>query len=115
MDADAALAELKQLSSQVEEAAILDADGSVVASTLSAERAGALAAAAAALLAAAASLRPDGPGVARVEVALPEGSVFAVVEGERRAVATTVPDPTAGLVVYDLRTCLRRLDEEEGA
>ena len=38
--------------------------------------------------------------------------MFVVSEGGRVAVATTVPEPTAGLVVYDLRTALRRLDEE---
>jgi hypothetical protein len=28
-------------------------------------------------------------------------------------VARTVPEPTAGLVVYDLRTALHRLDEDQ--
>ena len=62
------------------------------------------------LLAAAADVRPSGE-VSRVEVALEEGSVFVVLEGGRTAVATTVPEPTAGLVLYDLRTALRRLEE----
>jgi hypothetical protein len=44
-------------------------------------------------------------------VSLEAGSVFVVREGGRTAVATTVPEPTAGLVVYDLRTALRRLAE----
>ena len=49
--------------------------------------------------------------VSRVEVRRAEGSVFVVSEGGRSAVATTIPEPTAGLVVYDLRTALHRLDE----
>jgi len=50
--------------------------------------------------------------VSRVEVVTETGGVFVVVEGGRTAVATTVPEPTAGLVIYDLRTALRRLAEE---
>jgi hypothetical protein len=34
-------------------------------------------------------------------------------DGERRIAATTAPDPTVGLVFYDLKSCLRSLDEEE--
>jgi hypothetical protein len=108
MDVDAALGELTELSSQVEAAVVLD-DGGVVGTT--GAGAEALAEAAEALLAAAREVRPDGPQVARVEVELPEAGVFLVREGARRIVARTVPRPTAGLVVYDLRTCLRRLEE----
>jgi hypothetical protein len=32
-----------------------------------------------------------------------------VRDGERSITATTVPEPTAGLVAFDLRTVLRRL------
>jgi hypothetical protein len=106
MDVADALAELTELSSQVEAAAILD--GGRVAGTVG-PGAEALASAAGPLLAAARAVRPDGPAVTRVEVALPEGGVVCVVEGARSAVARTVPGATAGLVVYDLRTCLRRL------
>jgi predicted regulator of Ras-like GTPase activity (Roadblock/LC7/MglB family) len=114
VDTEAALAELMELSAQIETAAVLASDGSVIAATVTAERAAALAAAAGRLADAAHAVRPDGPQVARVEVTLPEGSTFLVYEGERRIVATTVPEPTAGLVVYDLRTCLRRIAEGEG-
>lgn len=106
-----ALAELTELSSQVEDAAILGESGFVLASTGTPERGEELARAAAELLAAAADVRPGGRGVVRVEVALESGSVFVVREGGRTAVATTVPEPTPGLVVYDLRTALRRLGE----
>jgi predicted regulator of Ras-like GTPase activity (Roadblock/LC7/MglB family) len=111
MDARAALAELTELSSQVEAAAVLDADGKATASTpddaATAER---LAAAARDALEAAGAVRAAAE-VTRVEVSLPEGGLFVVREGGRTAVATTIPEPTAGLVLYDLRTCLRRLDE----
>lgn len=110
-----ALTELMELSSQVEEAAILGESGFVLASTGTPERGEDLAAAAAALLAVAAEVRPGGPAVTRVEAALERGSLVVVREGGRTAVATTVPEPTVGLVLYDLRTALRRVDEEAGA
>jgi len=47
------------------------------------------------------------------EVATAEGSVF-VVRGEGRLIAaTTTPEPTVGLVFYDLKSCLRALGVEE--
>ena len=113
MEPNEALAELTELSSQVEEAAILGESGFVLASTGTPERGEQLAHAAAELLSVAAEVRGDGPAVTRVEVALPTGSVFVVREGARAAVATTVSEPTAGLVVYDLRTALRRLDDDK--
>ena len=111
MEPNEALAELTELSSQVEDAAILGETGFVLASTGVPERGEQLARVAAELLSAAADVRAGGREVTRVDVALPAGSVFVVKEGARTAVATTVPQPTAGLVTYDLRTALRRLDE----
>ena len=43
----------------------------------------------------------------QLEASTHEGSVFVVCDGPRRIVATTGPDPTAGLVFYDLKGCLR--------
>ncbi len=112
MDADAALAELLELSSQIQTAAILGPDGAVEASTHpDASRAERLARCGRELLDVAAGIRADAAEVSRVEVSLPDGSVFAVRERDRTIVATTVPDPTSGLAVYDLRTALRRLTE----
>ena len=111
MEPNEALAELTELSSQVEDAAILGETGFVLASTGVPERGEQLARAAAELLSVAADLRGGGPEVTRIDVSLPAGSVFVVREGSRTAVATTVPHPTAGLVTYDLRTALRRLGE----
>jgi hypothetical protein len=101
MDASAALSELVGLSTQVVEAVIAGTDGSRE-----------LAAAGAELLSAAASIRPGTP-VERVHVDLERGSLVAVRDPERTIVATTVPEPTAGLVAFDLRTALRRLRGDE--
>ena len=111
MEPNEALAELLDLSSQIADVAILGESGFVLASSGTPERGEQLARIAAELFAAARDVRPSGD-VSRVEVALGRTSVFVVAEGGRSAVATTVPEPTAGLVVYDLRTALRRLDED---
>lgn len=85
-------------------------DGAVEAArTADDARASALASAGAALLSAASTLRPAAPAVERVHVDVERGSIVAVTDGARTIVATTVPEPTAGLVAYDLRTALRRL------
>jgi predicted regulator of Ras-like GTPase activity (Roadblock/LC7/MglB family) len=110
MEPNEALAELLDLSSQIAEVAILGESGFVLASSGAPERGERLAEVAAELVAAAGDLRAGGE-VTRVEVFLEGTSVFVVREGGRTAVATTVPEPTAGLVVYDLRTALRRLDD----
>jgi len=113
MDATAALSELLGLSTQVVEAVVTAPDGAVEAAhATDGERERALASAGAALLAEAAALRPGAPAVERVHVDLGRGSLVAVSDGERTIVATTVPEPTAGLVAYDLRTALRRIGEE---
>lgn len=117
MDVPAALAELEELSSQITRAVVLEPDGAP-AGAIGADdaRAARLADVAVRLLDAASSVRPGGPPVTRVDVLLPAGGVFVVREGGRTIVATTVPAPTSGLVVYDLRTVLRRVaDGEEGA
>jgi predicted regulator of Ras-like GTPase activity (Roadblock/LC7/MglB family) len=113
MDVARALAEFEELSTQVTRAVILDGEG-VVAGAFGADRdrAAALARIASDLLAGASTVRPEGGEVTRVEVVTLEGGVFVVREHGLTAVATTVPDPTSGLVVYDLRTALRRATGE---
>ncbi len=111
MEPNEALAELLDLSSQIEDVAILGASGFVLAGSGTPERSEQLARIAAELVAAAGDVRPTGD-VSRIEIALDSTSVFVVSEAGRTAIATTVPEPTAGLVVYDLRTALRRLDEK---
>jgi hypothetical protein len=108
-----ALAELLEISSHVKTAALADAGGAVRASSFpDDDGATALARIALDLLAASASLRPAGaPAVGRVEAAFADGSLFAVREGEGVIAATTVADPPSALVLYDLRTALRRAAE----
>jgi predicted regulator of Ras-like GTPase activity (Roadblock/LC7/MglB family) len=114
MDAAQALAELTELSSQIERAVVLRADGSVLGSTPSGDAGEeSLASAALDLLAAAFELRSTPQEVTRVEVELAEGALFVLSEGGRTIAAVTGPQPTAGLVAYDLRTCLERVSEPE--
>ena len=113
MDASAALSELVALSTQVVEAVVTTPNGAVEgARAAEDERARRLAAAGAELLAQASSLRPES-AVERVHVDLERGSLVAVSDGRRTIVATTVPEPTAGLVAFDLRTALRRIAEDD--
>jgi hypothetical protein len=65
--------------------------------------------AARALLEAAERTRPSlGPGaLTQLEAATLAGSVFVVRDYGRVITATTGPEPTVGLVFYDLKTCLR--------
>ena len=102
MDAAAALADLTEISSQVEAAALVDADGALLASTVT-DRAGGerLAEAGLALLEAAGEVAGRRRAV-RLEVALRAGSIFVLREaelGDRRA---DEPRPASGLVFYDL-------------
>jgi predicted regulator of Ras-like GTPase activity (Roadblock/LC7/MglB family) len=117
VDAAGALADLTEISSQVETAVLLDGDGAILASTFPAAAAAEpLARAARELLAEAGGI---GLGVGReltqLEVSLREGSVFVVRDGARIVAATTVPEPTSALILYDLRACLRGLAESEAA
>lgn len=113
MDAAQALDELRELSSQVEVAVVLQPDGTVLAATTDdAERSSSVARAALDLVTAASDLHGSDRDVSRVDVELAEGALFVLREAGRTIAATTGPDPTTGLVVYDLRTCLRRIDED---
>jgi hypothetical protein len=113
MDAVAALADLTEISSQVETAVVLNDAGSVLASTPDdTARGERLAGTGRDLLAAAERhFQGDERTVTQLEAALSVGSVFVVRDAGRSIVATTGPKPTSGLVFYDLRTCLRALDE----
>jgi len=113
VDPAQALTELKQISAQVQDAVIFDESGGVVAATVGEERAPAMARAAHRLLESAAGAVERGDEIVQLEAALPEGSVVVAREGSNAVAATTVPDPTVGLIFYDLRTCLRALGETE--
>jgi len=108
-----ALADLTEISSQIESAVAFDREGTVVASTVDDERAGRLATTALELLNAAEEHGTDGKELAQLDVALQDGSVFVVRDSDRLIVATTTPEPTAGLVFYDLKSALRGMGEPE--
>ncbi len=111
MDAEQALSELMELSSQITSAIVLDADGAVLAtSSDDPAPAARLSAAALELVAAAADLGSAAREVTRVEVELEGGALFVVREGGHTVAATTGPSPTSGLVVYDLRTCAQAIE-----
>ena len=113
MNAVQALADLVEISSQIESAVLAGADGTVLGSTLAdPARAEAIAGEARGLLDAAAG--PAGTP-SQIEVSFHEGCVFIVTDGERLVAAVTGRDPTAGLVFYDLKTCLRLSAEQESA
>jgi predicted regulator of Ras-like GTPase activity (Roadblock/LC7/MglB family) len=117
MDAESALADLTEISSQIERAVVFEEDGSVLASTLADdERAQSLARVANELFAAASDLRANEARTpSQLEVALRERSVFAVRDEHRTIAATVTAGAPAGLVLYDLRTCLRAIEESAAA
>jgi predicted regulator of Ras-like GTPase activity (Roadblock/LC7/MglB family) len=107
MDAQQALADLTEISSQIQAAVVFDDKGKVAAATL--DGADELAAAAGALLAAADELKPGESALTQLEVATGEGSVFVVRDGKTCIAATTGSNPTVGLVFYDLKSALRNV------
>jgi predicted regulator of Ras-like GTPase activity (Roadblock/LC7/MglB family) len=119
MDAQQALADLTEISAQIEAAVIAERSGTVIASTLTdGERAKQFARAAIDLLEAARSAPgAEGGDPVQLEAALEDGSVFVVPEADRVIAAATRPEPTVGLVFYDLKSALRSsapaADEEE--
>ena len=102
VDVASALADLTEISSQIEAAAVL---GSTLGAEPETER---LVQAGVGLLEAATSrFGSSGRSVTQLEAALREGSLFVVREDALGIVARTSAGPTSGLVLYDLRTCLR--------
>jgi predicted regulator of Ras-like GTPase activity (Roadblock/LC7/MglB family) len=106
-----ALADLTEISAQIQAAVVLDREGTVLAATLDDERAGRLAATALELFRAADGQREQ--ELVQLDVSLQDGSVFVVRDADRLIAATTSPEPTVGLVFYDLKSCLRGLGDEE--
>jgi predicted regulator of Ras-like GTPase activity (Roadblock/LC7/MglB family) len=104
-----ALNELTEVSSQIDAVALLDASGAVIASTFASEEtasrvaSGALALLEAAETEAGSARAPLSQLVAEVE----GGAVFVVRSDAGTIAAVTAPDPTTGLVFYDLKVTLR--------
>jgi predicted regulator of Ras-like GTPase activity (Roadblock/LC7/MglB family) len=108
MDAAQAIADLTEISPQIRDVVVIDSGGAPAGSNLADDAAVArLADGAKRLVEAAEALRP---GVAQLEAATLAGSVFVVRDGDRLIAATTTPEPTVGLVFYDLKTCLRAIE-----
>jgi hypothetical protein len=111
MDAAGALERLREISSQVRTAVIFERGAKVVGSTLGDDdRAKSVAEEAEALLASAEEQGNGEAEFAQLEAAVHGGSVFVVRDGRRLIAATTPPEPTVGLVFYDLKSCLRELE-----
>ncbi len=116
MDAKQALADLTEISSQVEAAVVFDDAGRVAGSTLGdAGGAAELAQAAGRLLAAAEEVKTGESALTQLEVATGDGSVFIVRDGKTSIAATTGGNPTVGLVFYDLKSALRALAAQPAA
>jgi predicted regulator of Ras-like GTPase activity (Roadblock/LC7/MglB family) len=113
VDAAQAIADLTEISPQVREVAVIGADGMLIGSNAPDDATAArLVEAAKHLVAEADALRS---GISQLEVATVAGSVFVVRDGDRLIAATTTPEPTVGLVFYDLKTCLRSVEEPKPA
>ncbi len=116
MDAQQALADLTEISSQIQAAVVFDDTGKVAASTLGdSRRTDEIAQAAAGLLAAAEGVKKGESALTQLEVATGEGSVFVVRNGKTVIAATTGSNPTAGLVFYDLKSALRNVKQKPSA
>jgi len=115
VDAARALADLVEISPQIEAAAMVAGDGEPAGSVgVPDGRASVLARTARELLDGAAAFRSDEHRVTQLHAALAEGDVFAATSaGGRTIVAITRERATPGLVFYDLKRCLSALEEEE--
>jgi predicted regulator of Ras-like GTPase activity (Roadblock/LC7/MglB family) len=115
VEAAQALADLTEISAQIEAAVLASRDGTVVGSTFSDSAAGErFAEAAAELLESAAGSEREGvQELVQLQALTPVGCVFVVRNGGHFVAALTGRDPTVGLVFYDLKTCLRLVGTEE--
>jgi predicted regulator of Ras-like GTPase activity (Roadblock/LC7/MglB family) len=115
MEAGRALADLVEISPQIEAAAIVAGDGTLAGSVGIPEgRGGALARAVRELLDRAA-FRSERSRVTQLHASLGDGEVFVVAGARGRAIVAVAAERTApGLVFYDLKRCLAAAEGEEG-
>jgi predicted regulator of Ras-like GTPase activity (Roadblock/LC7/MglB family) len=113
VDAARVLADLVEISPQIEAAAVVDVDGELAGSAGVPEaRAAILARAVRDLVEGAASFRSEGR-VTQLHASLEDGDVFAVTGAEERTiVAVTESGAAPGLVFYDLKRCLAAVADE---
>ncbi len=115
MDAAQALADLTEVSSQIEGAVLAEANGSLLAETWGdAGKAERVSRGAADLLEEARAAGRDGAELVQVVAETAAGAVFVLRSERHLLAAVTVPQPTVGLISYDLKTCLRLLEKEKG-
>ena len=113
MDAAAALADLVEISPQIEAAAVVAGDGELTGSVGVPESRGAvLARAVRELLDGAAAFRSDQGRVTQLHAELAGGDVFAVAADGQAIVAIARERAAPGLVFYDLKRCLAAVDDE---
>jgi hypothetical protein len=114
MDAAAALADLVEISPQIEAAAVVFGDGELAGSVGVPEaRAGVLAGAVHELLDGAAGFRSGDVRVTQLHAELAGGDLFAVAGPGRRAIVAVARRRSApGLVFYDLKRCLAAVADE---
>lgn len=115
---DEAIGELLAVSSDIRQAAVLDAEGAVIGRAPGADG-DAVASAADGLWQAAASAalahaQDEAAALEHVFVDLGDAAVIALAAGGRRIVALTAAEPALGLALFDLRTCLADAFPDEG-
>jgi Roadblock/LC7 domain len=113
VDAEAALADLVDVSRDVEAAMVLLPDGRVAASGFPDERAEAFAAAVRKVVAAAEHMKPgEEAPLTRLDARLRGEALVIVRDGDRLAAATARATAPAALVAYDLNACLRSVETD---
>jgi predicted regulator of Ras-like GTPase activity (Roadblock/LC7/MglB family) len=114
MEAARALADLVEISPQIEAAAVVSGEGELAGSVGVPEaRAGVVARSVRQLLDSAAAHRSDEARVTQLHAQLATGDLFAVTgAGERTIVAVTGGRVPPGLIFYDLKRCLAAVADE---
>ena len=114
MDAARALADLVEISPQIEAAAIVTGEAGLAGSVgVPDARASVLTRSVRELLEGAAAFRSDAGRVTQLHAELSGGDVFAVSDADdRTVVAVTAGRVSPGLVFYDLKRCLAAVADE---
>jgi Roadblock/LC7 domain len=110
-----ALRHLKDLSSDVRAAVLLDAKGRPVAVEGEASDPDEMGAAAARLLTHAAEAAGDQPTPPQLEVSVPGGTVYAASDAEWTIAVVAARSSLSSLMFYDLRRVLSLLEQEKAA
>ena len=110
VDAAEAIAELRELSTQIEAVVLASRDGELLASSLDSRTAVTVAGSAGSLVEGADAVRRDlgREALAQVQAATAEGSVFVVVDDDPMAIAVTAPTPPSGSSSTTSRRCCAR-------